>query len=956
MRRLRRFPLSVASLCGGLAISLLVLGSAGVAAASTRLRAPEPPLLANDARLGERGVLNDWWTSETIVVDRGRVERALRRADARFGPKRRRGTGWKKSCGALPQLPLERAPGWRKRAIRYQRTTLAVAAQQQLWLKVGGEGRTTVWLDGRQVLDWTRAHHALPDDALVPLVLAPGRHELLVRSVYPKFHWRYEPRLLVRLDDTRHRPARGIAVVSPRCSLGDDLSFTLALTPTRNGFGLRAELHALGSHRPLPGRGTLQITAPSTVTLIAVRPSPPRLAPICKETAVPRERERRCRGNRCKEVLLRFPGAATVEIGLEWGPAGRRSIRQTRRVVFHPAVHKALADAELAFTRANKLPRASLVSIRYAYQHLRRLTAELDEDTSYLEALARELAQLTRALDTGADPYARRRGHFLKAYCSPLDGRLQPYSLVVPKRYDGTRALPLIIALHAQGSFPTLAVRRLFGHFAKKGEPLRPLMRHLPTFAQQRAIVVAPHLYGDTGGRYFGARDLFRVLREVERDYRIDRRRIYLTGMSMGALATFHLGLRHPTRWAALATMAGYASVKLYRELRGVKLYPFEKPLLEEREDTNYGINGRYLPLDAWHGSRDDPYHSEAMVSVYRKLGYRVEFQTPAWGHRVWQLGYKGGRIFGWLLRHRRPEKPRRVVFRSGSYRQRSAYWLRIDRFGTLQKLGLVRAEIEGKRLTIRSENIVRLTVLWREAPSRTGTIVIDGVRLQLAIGSSATTTLSRERGGRWRLVSAGEPPQRGLDKRPGRSGPIPDVRFDAQLFVYGTARDDETPINRQRAESDARYRMIRADVRLPVKRDRDVTAQDIARYHLVLYGTPRGNTLLARILPKLPLQIGERAIRLGGVTFSGANLGVALVYPNPLNPSRYVLIQSGTTWRGVLATRYLPRWLPDYVVFEERGINRQLGGKLLDKRRVLGAGYFDERWRFDPKRLWRSR
>ncbi|MCA9522209.1 MAG: hypothetical protein KC609_14615, partial [Myxococcales bacterium] len=321
-----------------------------------------------------------------------------------------------------------------------------------------------------------------------------------------------------------------------------------------------------------------------------------------------------------------------------------------------------------------------------------------------------------------------------------------------------------------------------------------------------------------------------------------------------------------------------------------------------------------------------------------------------------WQLGYRDGAIFKWLLRHRRPMRPKRLEFQSGGYRQRRYFWLRLDRFDTLEKLARVRAEIAKGKLTIRSANLRELTIDWQRAPSRVMAIRIDGQLLSLAPSPTrgplpSSTTLHRGAARRWQL---GPSPRAGLQKRPGLSGPIPDARYDPQLFVYGTQRDDETAINRMRAETDARFHSIRADVRMPVKRDRDVTAEDIARYHLVLYGTPAGNALLGTILAKTPLRVDAKGIRVGGARFEGRHLGVALIYPNPLNPQRYVVVLSGTSWRGVLATRYLPRWLPDYVVFDENGIHRQLGGKVMDKRRVRGGGFFDARWRFDPKRLWR--
>ena len=61
-----------------------------------------------------------------------------------------------------------------------------------------------------------------------------------------------------------------------------------------------------------------------------------------------------------------------------------------------------------------------------------------------------------------------------------------------------------------------------------------------------------------------------------------------------------------------------------------------------------------------------------------------------------------------------------------------------------------------------------------------------------------------------------------------------------------------------------------------------------------------------------------------------------ALIYPNPLNPDRYVVLNSGFTFADAAPTSnalQIPE-LPDYAVFD------------LETLRVADAGFFDEEWR----------
>jgi hypothetical protein len=53
---------------------------------------------------------------------------------------------------------------------------------------------------------------------------------------------------------------------------------------------------------------------------------------------------------------------------------------------------------------------------------------------------------------------------------------------------------------------------------------------------------------------------------------------------------------------------------------------------------------------------------------------------------------------------------------------------------------------------------------------------------------------------------------------------------------------------------------------------------------------------VLARIVGELPLTWNPEAISIGGRTFDTAAHGVALIYPNPLSPRRYVVVNSGMT------------------------------------------------------------
>ena len=134
----------------------------------------------------------------------------------------------------------------------------------------------------------------------------------------------------------------------------------------------------------------------------------------------------------------------------------------------------------------------------------------------------------------------------------------------------------------------------------------------------------------------------------------------------------------------------------------------------------------------------------------------------------------------------------------------------------------------------------------------------------------------------------------------------------------------------------------------LPVKDDRDVTPQDIAANHLVLFGDPSSNSLIEQVLPGLPLKWTKDKITWDGKEYDSVEHMPVLIYPSPLNSGRYVVLNSGHTFhaadlQGTNALLY-PR-LGDFAVLKLKGDPKDpLAAE------VVRAGLFDDYWRFGAK------
>src|SRR5579859_3791515 len=152
-------------------------------------------------------------------------------------------------------------------------------------------------------------------------------------------------------------------------------------------------------------------------------------------------------------------------------------------------------------------------------------------------------------------------------------GKEMEYALFVPSSYDKKKKTPLIIALHGLYSNP----RQILGY------------RGFTDLAEKYGYILAAPMGYNVQGWYgqkppFGKpnpenlyelseKDVMNVLDIVRKEFNVDPDRTYLMGHSMGGGGTFHLGIKHPDLWAALAPIAPAIFLKP-EELEKIKHVP----------------------------------------------------------------------------------------------------------------------------------------------------------------------------------------------------------------------------------------------------------------------------------------------------------------------------------------------------------------------------------------------
>ena len=549
-----------------------------------------------------------------------------------------------------------------------------------------------------------------------------------------------------------------------------------------------------------------------------------------------------------------------------------------------------------------------------------------------------------RLLAEGRSPWKEQTGRVPRAYRSRVDGSVQPYGLVIPDSYDGAVPVRLDVVLHGRNHRLT-EVRFIANH--SSGEPV-----------PRGQDFIQLNIFGRTNNayRWSGETDVFEALEAVERDYKIDPDRIVLRGFSMGGAGAFHIGLHHPDRWAAVEGGAGFTETIRYA--KRPNLPPHQRRALRIYDAVDYSLNAVNVPLVGYGGENDA--QLQAAVNVREALmreGFHFTQDGLNWTttdlRAIFPVGPNIGHKFhpkSKALSNRFIDEmvaegrkaPDRLRFVTYTTRYPRCYWVTVEGLERHYE----RAEVEAERVlgdglarvaAVKTRNVSRLMIggLAREAR-----LSIDGQSLGVSDGPAERRFVKND--GHWRGETVAD--REGLRKKPGLQGPIDDAFREAFLCVRPTGKPNH-PAAHKRALAVADLfgkeypRWLRADV--PFKEDVEVTEDDIAARHLVLFGDPGSNSVLRKVVGKLPIRWTAQEIVVGNRRYPAENHVLAMIYPNPLNPERYVVINSGHTFheaefRGTNAFLF-PR-LGDYAVLRF--------GPGQDEPEVVEAGFFDEEWK----------
>ena len=576
----------------------------------------------------------------------------------------------------------------------------------------------------------------------------------------------------------------------------------------------------------------------------------------------------------------------------------------------------------------------------------------------------------------GKPAWIHQKGLVVRGYISRIDQTVQPYGLVIPPTYNMDHSVQTRCDLWFHGRGEKLSeVNFLWDRMHNRGE-----------FTPDHTIVLHPYGRYCNAFRFAGEIDVLEALDDVKKGYRIDEERISVRGFSMGGAACWQFATHYADRWFAASPGAGFSETPQFLKVfqkEDLKPRPWEQTLWNLYDCDKWALNLTHCPTTAYSGENDSQKQAaDVMEKALAEHGIILKHVIGAgMGHRydqvskdileknlaslavrgrmdspplirltTYSLRYnqmKGAQIDG-MLEHWKPatltvwcretEKPGHPAHLLVHTTNVSAFSVNFSPGQldlspeTLERLhhptskGLLVEVVSSEDQHPEKDPHIRMGFLHVKGPFSDGSMKFEG---------------HRDETGTWK----DGPLTNGLRKRHLLQGPVDDALMDSFVFVRptGTAAN---PVPGQWVETELTRaiehwrRHFRGDVRIIP--DTEVTDEMIQTANLILWGDPQSNSVMGRVADKLPVLWTKDQIHAGNRTWDAAHHAPILIYPNPLNPTRYVVFNSSFTFRDYAYlnnARQVPM-LPDWAIIDLRTPPNSIW-----PGNVVEADFFNEQW-----------
>ncbi|MFT3682203.1 MAG: alpha/beta hydrolase-fold protein [Ferruginibacter sp.] len=227
------------------------------------------------------------------------------------------------------------------------------------------------------------------------------------------------------------------------------------------------------------------------------------------------------------------------------------------------------------------------------------------------------------------------------------DNDTLPYRLLLPLNYDASKKYPLILFLHGageRGSDNELQLVHGSGLFLRDSVRQKyPAIVVMPQCALNSFWSNVQFKMDSTGFREFIFREggdptksmelLLQLFKKIVKEYPVDKKQLYVGGLSMGGMGTFEMVRRNPGVFAAAFPICGGGATGTAAKMK----------------DVNWWI---------FHGDADavvPPKLSQEMVDALKAAGAPVKFTLyPGVNHNSWDNAFVEPDLVPWLFSNKR--------------------------------------------------------------------------------------------------------------------------------------------------------------------------------------------------------------------------------------------------------------------------------------------------------------
>jgi predicted esterase len=601
-----------------------------------------------------------------------------------------------------------------------------------------------------------------------------------------------------------------------------------------------------------------------------------------------------------------------------------------------------LLTRELATVK--KHPRSAdaaifLKAVRYAIDFQEWYGKKPEDDLKKATTLLDEAAKRIASLKKGKTPWLDGSGQKVLGFYSKIDDSPQPYGVEIPEGLvfgKGKAKVPMWIWLHGRGDTDT-DIHFVYSRLnAKKPGQFQP----------KGTIVIHPFGRYCNGWKSAGETDVFEVRDDAIERFNIDADRIALAGFSMGGAGAWHIGAHFADQWACVHTGAGFVDVKRYQKLTAEKMPPwYEQKLWGVYDVPNYARNLLNVPLVCYSGEVDPQRDSaEYMSEVLAKEGLQTTHLIgPGMGHKYDPEVLKDvqSRVEQFVTTGRN-SLPKKLSLQTRSLAYSRMHWLQITGMERQWEDARVDANWDesSNEIQITTSNVSSLTVDLPKTLEKPKVFVN---------GAETAVTTSTDNGTSWKWASSPDLTTSTLVKKPLLQGPIDDGLKSRFIVVLPDGKSDGTAADKwSRIESEHflnRWQgLMRGDV--ITRSPREITVQEVKDCNIILWGTPATNSLLKKMLESKTLSDvivwDDLLLKIGNQDADVSSSVPVFCYPNPFNPNRYIIVNSGLTFREAHdKTNSLqnPK-LPDWALLDiSQPPSLDAAGK------VVAADFFDTHW-----------